>query len=381
MSQIIVGCGNSKKINGEKVIVQGKLKNTNGERIVLLQVKADSLNPIDSVRIDDNGEFSFTFLPKSTCFYMLKLAKDNFINLLIDKGEIVEVTGNSRQLANEYKVSGSLGSELLSELNTYTRRNYKKTDSLYQLLEIYKDSLNYKDIKSQCDSSYNAIFDDQQKFVKKFIQKNYNSLASLFGLYQKFGQQRVLNERDNFIYFKMLDSSLMRNYPTCDFVIQLHTHVKEIENYRKDMLIAASKLDSGMIAPEISLKNIGGVIQPLSSLRGQITLLLFWESNSQPCFKMIESIKMIHKNFTKKGFNIYAVSLDKYRSAWENTVRDRKLNWVHVSDLLEWKSPNIKLYAVESIPYAILIDKEGKIVKRGITEQQLSAWLNKNYKP
>lgn len=350
------------------------------KRSCFCKVKADSLNPIDSIKIDDNGEFRFTYKPKSICFYMLKLANDNFINLLMDKGEVVEITGNSRQLANEYNVSGSIGSELLSELNTYTRRNYKKTDSLFQLLEYYKDSLNYKDIKSQCDSSYHAIFDDQQKFVKNFIQKNHTSLASLFGLYQKFGQQKVLNERENFVYFKMLDSSLMWSYPKCDFVIQLHSHVKEIENYRKDMRIAASKLDSGMIAPEISLKNMGCVIQPLSSLKGQVISLLFWESSSQPCMNVIESFKMINKNYEKKGFKIYAISLDKYRSSWENTVRDKKLNWINVSDLLGWESPIIKLYAVESIPYAILIDKEGRVVKRGITDQQLSAWLNKYYR-
>lgn len=39
MCHIIEGCGNSKNINGDKIIIHGKLKNTNGEKIMLLQSK------------------------------------------------------------------------------------------------------------------------------------------------------------------------------------------------------------------------------------------------------------------------------------------------------------------------------------------------------
>jgi peroxiredoxin len=374
------GCGNNKKQPPDKFIIHGKLKNTNGEKIVLVQMKADSLKPVDSMKIDDNGEFRFSIKPSESCFYMLKLGADNFITLLPEKGETVEITGNSRQLANEYKVSGSVGSELLGELNTYTRKNYKKTDSLFNVLEANEESMNFKDIKAECDSLYQKIFEDQQKYVQDFIHRNPTSLASLFALYEKFGQQKVLNERDHFNYFKMLDSALIQCYPKTDFVTELHTRVTEIEKFRNEMLQVAAKLDSGMLAPDISMKNIGGVIQPLSSFKGRVTLLLFWAGSSQPCLKVLDSFKWILKKYSPKGFSIYAVSLDKYRQTWEGVVREHKLNWTNVSDLQEWESPVVKLYALQSIPYAILIDRDGRIVKRGITDQQLSAWLYKNYK-
>jgi peroxiredoxin len=375
-----VGCGNDKDKLNEQIVIHGKLKNTNDEKIVLVQMKADSLNSIDSMKIDDKGEFSFTYKPRSICFYMLKLTGDNFINLLIDKGETAEITGNSRQLANEYKVSGSRGSELLNELNIHTRKNYKKTDSLFSALEANKGSLNFKEIKAHCDSMYQVVFEDQQKYVQNFIRNNPTSLATLFALYQKFGQQKVLNERDHFMYFRKLDSILIKLYPDIDFVLDLHKRVKEIETIKNEMHIAATKLDSGMLAPDISLKNTGGVVQPLSSLNGRITLLLFWAGSSQPCLKVLDSFKWIQKKYSTKGFSIYAVSLDKNRQTWENAVRGYKLNWTHVSDLLEWDSPVVKLYALESIPFAILINSEGRIVKRGITDQQLSAWLYKYFK-
>jgi len=374
---MIGGCGNHNNQPSDKIVIHGKLKNSNGDKIVLVQMKADSLKPVDSIKIDDNGEFRFTYKPRGISFYMLKLASDNFINLLMDKGESLEITGNSRQLANEYKVSGSPGSDLLSELNTHTRKNYKKTDSLFNVL---KENPDLASIKTQCDSVYRIIFEDQQTYIQNFIKKNPASLASLFALYQKFGQQKVLNERENFDYFKMLDSALVQLYPENDFVTELHNHVSDIEKFKPQQHLAAAKLDSGMMAPDIAMKNIGGVMQPLSSLKGHVTLLLFWAASSQPSLKILDSFKWIQKKYAPKGFVIYAVSLDKYRQTWEGAVREHKINWIHVSDLMEWESPVVKLYALENIPYAILINSDGRIVKRGITDQQLSIWLYKNYK-
>ncbi|MEI6854005.1 MAG: DUF4369 domain-containing protein, partial [Bacteroidota bacterium] len=138
------GCGSGAKQHADEFIIHGKLKNTNGDKVVLVQMKADSLKPIDSVKIDDNGEFRFSYKPAVSCFYMLKLAANNFITILPEKGETVEITGNSRQLANEYKVSGSAGSELLAELNTHTRMNYRKSDSLFHILEVNKEKADFK---------------------------------------------------------------------------------------------------------------------------------------------------------------------------------------------------------------------------------------------
>ena len=374
------GCGNNAKKSGDKIIVHGKLKNTNGEKIVLFQMKTYILKPIDSMKIDDNGEFRFTYKPEGTCFYMLKLGADNFITLLMDKGEEAEITGNSRQLANEYEVKGSSGSELLSELNKFTRKNYKKADSLLKIQTLNQDSPKFSQIKKAGDSLYDVLYTSQQKYVQQFIKKNPSSLASLFALYQVFGRQKVLNERDDFTYYRILDSTLVPLYPKNDFVMELHARVSDIEKYKSDLQHAASKLDSGKVAPEIILKNPGSFPQPLSSLKGRVTLLLFWAASSQPSLKVLNQFKWIQKKYAPKGFTVYAVSLDKYRQQWEDAIREYKLSWINVSDLMDWDSPVVKTYAIESIPQAILIDRDGRIIKRGITDVQLSVMLNKIYK-
>ena len=377
---VAASCGNRSKTRSDTFILHGKLKNTNGEKIVLVQMKADSLKPLDSMKIDDNGEFRFRYKPKDICFYMLKMSNDNFITLLLDKGETVEISGNSRQLANEYRVSGSQGSELLHELTQFTRSNYKTADSLFQIQVQHQDSVIYKKIKKENDSLYQILYEKQQGFVRGFITKNPTSLASLFALYQIFGRQKVLNERDDFSYYAMLDSSLMVQYPKNDFVAELHIRVSDIKTFKNELQAAKAKLDTGMMAPDISLKNVGGFSQPLSSLKGRVTLLLFWAASSQPSIKVLDQMKWIQKKYGPKGFTVYAVSLDKYRQQWEEAIRKYRLTWINVSDLLEWESPVVKLYALETIPHALLIDRDGRIIKRGITMEELSTRLYKMYK-
>ncbi|HNX07864.1 MAG TPA: TlpA disulfide reductase family protein [Bacteroidales bacterium] len=373
------GCGNHNKPVDECVI-HGKLKNTLGEKIILQQLSRDSIKSVDSIQVDENGEFTFTYKPQDISFYLLKVSAENFVMLLAGKGETIEITGNIRQLANEYAVSGSAGSALLCELNSYTRKNINKTDSLYKIQLLHQDSANFPQVKQGLDSVYKAIFEDQRRYVRGFIAKNRTSLASIVAIYQVFGRQKVLNERDHFGTFKMLDSTLFLLYPNNDYVLELHKRVKDVEKAQADKLKNLAKLDSAMAAPEIKMKNIGGYPQPLSSLKGRVTLVLFWAATSEPSIAALKQYKWIHKEYRDKGFQVYAVSLDKNRRDWEFAVNEHRLSWINASDLLGWDSPVVKTYCIDNIPLAVLVDADGRILKRGITQEELPAWLYKIYK-
>lgn len=378
-SVFLISCGHNGK-SMDEFIIHGKLKNSLSEKIVLQQLKIDSIKPLDSATIDENGEFTFRYKPREISFYLLKISRDNFITLLAEKGENIEITGNARQLAADYSVTGSAGSVLLCELNKYTHANYRKTDSLYKLQLLYQDSADYPKIKLQLDSVYETVVENQRDYVRDFIKKNVTSLASLIAIYQVFGRQKVLNERDHFSSFKMLDSVLFFIYPHNDYVLELHTRVQEVEKANANKLLNLAKLDSGMVAPDIIMKNIGGSQQNLSSLSGRYTVVLFWAASSGPSVKALDSFKWMHKKYREKGFNIYAVSLDKDRRTWEYGIRENKLSWINVGDLLGWDSPVVNNYCIDNIPYAVLIDSDGRILKRGITGDELPNWLYKIYK-
>ena len=69
------------------------------------------------------------------------------------------------------------------------------------------------------------------------------------------------------------------------------------------------------------------------------------------------------KKYRKKGFEIYAVSLDDERDAWVKTIADKQMKWIQVCDFKAFDSPASLDYAVESIPSNFLIRcSDGQIV-------------------
>ncbi len=142
----------------------------------------------------------------------------------------------------------------------------------------------------------------------------------------------------------------------------------------------------GDIAPEIVLNDPDGNEIKLSDLRGKVVLVDFWASWCRTC-------RIENNNFTKayneyktktfdigEGFEIYSVSLDKDVNVWKKAIYNDRLSWkYHGSDFKKWDSPLVEAYNFKYLPFNVLIDKNGKIIAKGLfgnkLEQQLKAHL------
>lgn len=376
----IIGCGETKPAHPDEFIISGKLKNSKGELLRLQILAVDSIGNIDSVNIDDEGTFSFRCDINEPMFYLLGTGGNNFITLLIDKGEDLSFEGDAMHLASNYKVTGSPGSVLLCDLNSYTRKNYLKSDSLLNVLNSNQAHARFDSIKHIVDSSYILLFDDQKKFVKEFIRKNSTSLASLVALYQVFGRMKVVNEKEDFELYELLGKNLGEKYPSNAYVTELIKRIDIIHKEQADRKAHEAKLDSGNVAPEINLNSAVGYPAKLSSFRNYVVLVYFWAGWSAPSQQVIPFYKALYKKYGPRGFTIFGVSLDKDRQTWEEAIRGNKLSWTQVSDLREWDSPVVKDYNITSIPVAFLIDRQGQILCKRPDQQTLANYLYRMYK-
>ncbi len=372
---ITVSCNNSNTADKDNFVINGKLLNAKEATIYLEELTIKDRLILDSAKIDKNGAFVFKYEPKQIAFYILKLNDNNFVTLLIDKGETLNITGDARQLAYTYEIEGSEGSDKIKQINTKLRNNYERVDSLKREFEISRYSENFIEVRIKLDSIYEDILEDQKLYITSFIDRNLNSLASIIALYQSFGQQPVLSEKEDFAYFEKLSHSLIKRYPTNPHSQDLFLKVDEIRKYLAMKQEAEERLKIGNSAPEIDLNNIEGTSVLLSSLRGKYVLLDFWASWCAPCRQENPVLKKIYNKFRNKGFEIYAVSLDREKQAWLNAVKLDKLDWICVSDLMYWQSPVAKLYDIETIPSNYLIDKEGRIIRKNISSQELESFL------
>jgi peroxiredoxin len=159
---------------------------------------------------------------------------------------------------------------------------------------------------------------------------------------------------------RRLRDSLNAAYPENPYVKDFNTLMSEL-----------SMLPPGSMAPDITLNTPEGKPVSLSSLRGKVVLVDFWASWCAPCRRENPHIVAMYERLKGKDFEIFGVSLDENVAAWKNAIGKDGIKWTQVSDLRRWESSVVKDYHIEAIPYSVLIDREGRIIAKGLRADEL----------
>lgn len=143
----------------------------------------------------------------------------------------------------------------------------------------------------------------------------------------------------------------------------------------EEMKRLSNLLPVGSMAPEIRQNTPEGGTFALSELRGKVVLIDFWASWCRPCRMENPNVKRVYEKYHSKGFEILGVSLDRAQDAWIMAIQQDELPWKHVSDLGFWNNAAAQEYGVSSIPFTVLVDREGKIIDKGLRGDQLEGKL------
>ncbi len=356
----ISGCKNN-NIN----VINGKLINASLDDFIILdELKGDELVTVDSVQVSEDGSFHLTRKIEYPSFYLIKTDNSNFLTLLLEPGEKINLTAYRDSLNYPITLSGSKGSRLLASYNLKLRNTINK---LASLREIYMQNLGKPELPlviERLDSMAQSYMNEINTYTKDFIDTNINSLVSLVALYQQVAPgEYILQPQNDLEYFIKVDSSLFSIYPDYEPVKALHEQVSELipATTREDSF---SQISLGTKkAPEIALPNPKGDTIRLSSTRGSVVLLDIWAAWCGPCRRENPNLVKLYDLYHDKGFQIFQVSIDKTRAAWLQGIKQDGLEkWIHVSDLKYWSSVVVPLYKLESIPANFLLDREGNII-------------------
>jgi thiol-disulfide isomerase/thioredoxin len=369
---VIWGCKNS------SVEISGKLTNVlKGEYLYLAELMSNKIQTVDSLQVPADGKFFFSRDVKIPTFYLLKINNKNFFMLLTEPGEKFRMTASFDSINHPISISGSKGTQKMVDYNNALKNSIDKRNRLSEIYSQNIDSPDLPKVMQSLDSMSQQYLNEINVYTKKYIDDNLTSLVSLVALYQQYAPSLfVLNPIKDVKYFVKVDSSLFSLYPESEPVKALHEQVQTLVAGIKLKEGLNSMLHPGDIAPDITLPSPGGEIIKLSSTRGNIVLVDFWASWCNPCRLENPNLVKAYDLYRSKGFQIFQVSLDKTKEDWLKGIENDKLGrWIHVSDVKYWNSTVVSLYKIESIPFNLLLDKEGKIIAMNLRGDKLLAEL------
>lgn len=114
----------------------------------------------------------------------------------------------------------------------------------------------------------------------------------------------------------------------------------------------------------------------LSDFRGKYVLVDFWASWCGPCRQEMKNLLPVYKELKGEDLEFISISLDKREKDWRRMLDVEDLPWVMLwnkEGFIVGDAPNTiqKAYGFYSIPFIVLIDKEGRIVARGLRGEKV----------
>lgn len=132
------------------------------------------------------------------------------------------------------------------------------------------------------------------------------------------------------------------------------------------ILLFSSKMMAQSTLPIVAIKSIDGKEISTKNLidSNRLTVISFWASWCKPCMQELDAISEDYDNWVQKsGSKVIAISIDDSRTftAVKNVVTGRGWPFDAYIDV----SQNLKrALNITTVPYTIVIDKKGNIIKK-----------------
>ena len=362
--------------NKNKFTVEGQISGAKDSVLYFENVGLEGINVLDSVKLSDAGDFSFSEdANQAPEFYRLRIA-DQIINVSIDSTETVQINGQYPDMASNYTVSGSDNCDKIRELALKQMELQAKAVALQGNTELGIVKAN---------DSIQSLIDAYKNEVKRdYIYKEPYKAYAYFALFQAIGNYLIFNPRtnkDDIKAFAAVATSWDTYFPHAERGQNLHNIAIEgmknqriVEAQNADIQIDASKVQEAGVL-NISLLDNKGQQRNLTDLKGQVVLLDFHIFAMKDSPARIISLRELYNKYHAQGLEIYQVSLDPDEHFWKQQTA--ALPWINVRDEDGINSSRLIMYNIQAVPDFFIIDRGNNLIKRAAQIKDLEAEIKK----
>ncbi len=331
--------------------IKGKLPSAeyDGQRVYLQTLDKDwkQNTGIDTVSVV-NGEFEFNGLVNEGPMMHFITLENAPAEMNMPVAVIVEPGTIEVNLAND--MSTVKGTPANNDYQAYKEKANNlnvEMKSLYDKSRVDTTSVNMKDLEKQFEEKNDQMTKDTYDFLKNHINTQYG--AYLFSRnYYRFSLDQQ----------KELLAGIETTYKSNPRLEKIASSIGKLE-----------ATGEGMTFTDIKAKTPDGKDVALSDYagKGKYVLVDFWASWCPPCRAEMPKLVKMYEDFKGKDFEIVGLSLDRDGEAWKKGIKDLNITWPQISDLKYWDSEIASTYGISSIPHLMIIDKDGKILARGLS--------------
>ncbi len=326
---------------GPQATIEGTISDGANQTLYIDRMASNEVSCVDSVALPKDGSFRFCIdLAEYPDLYRLRIDKRDLI-VAVDSASHITFTCPVAELPRTIVE----GSEATNDITTLRRSIQEKSA------------------------------EEHKAFARDFILRNPRSIAAYYALLQQ--QNRVvvfhpydLNDRPCFAAvataWHTFYPNTLRGKALYNFVHGIIQQERQAAHNAQLQEFIASSENAFL---DIALPDENGDEQHLESLRGKVILLDFSAIDMNQSQAYIFELRELYNKYHNKGFEIYQVSADTNPFLWEDIAEN--LPWTTVRSEQGPLSQYFVTYNVQRIPTTFLFNRQGEIVARDLSFEQL----------
>ena len=319
----------------------------------------------------------YTSQGKASCEVSVYAGSPEFIYLSYGDGQTVPLLLQDRDRVSVTAswngagatVEGSEESLLMQEVDSVINAFKAAFDAGTTELLAAEESGDHAEV-SRLKRELGALYVRCKQDAIKYIYAHPKSMSVIPVLYMRTSDGLpVFSQATDALIMERVYDSLRTVYPASPYLVSLADEVSlrlnamEIQN----RMASAEEVDF----PEIVLSDVNGRQQSLTSLRGKVVILMFWDASNVEQRVYNSDLKILYDKYRGRGLEIYQVGLNSDKTAWAMQVKEQELPWISVCDPAAGASVSAMLYNVTQLPTMYVISKDGSIESKNVFDMRL----------